>query len=154
MPQMVAHYVEVYPFRVLRDSVEYLLLLRSPHESLYPGMWQVVTGTCENGETAVQAAKREFAEETGLRPARWWVVPRLNAFYDIARDSVNLSPAFACQLDPEAEPVLSGEHSAWRWLQRKEAARLLVWPGQREGLTVVEEYIVAGQKASELLRLP
>ncbi len=153
MPQLVSRYVEVYPFRFHYDSIEFLLLLRAPNEHLYPGIWQVVTGKCEEGESARAAAQRELTEETRLQPVRFWVVPRVNVFYDPASDEINLSPLFACQCDTDASPVLSSEHSAWRWMRKKEALGLLVWPGQREGLTIVEEYIASGEKASDLLRL-
>ncbi len=65
-------------------------------------------------------------------------------------------PLFAAQVEPGAEPVLSGEHDLHEWLEFGEATRRLVWPGQREGLAVVRSSILSGAEAGRLLevRLP
>lgn len=43
-------------------DLQVLLLERADH----PGYWQSVTGSCEPGESLIQTAIREVAEETGL----------------------------------------------------------------------------------------
>lgn len=44
---------------------KFLAVLRSQKNSLYPGMWSLPGGKVENGETCLDAAQREFSEETG-----------------------------------------------------------------------------------------
>lgn len=150
MPKIASRIVEICVFRFRRDKPEYLLLKRSPEEDLYPGLWQLVTGTMHDGERAADTALRELKEETGLQPVLFWVVPFVNTFYDHEYDAVNLSPMFAAQVDAVSEPVLSNEHRAYAWVGHAEARERLVWPGQRQGLDVAHEYIVGGKQAGTL----
>ncbi|HEX7234410.1 MAG TPA: NUDIX domain-containing protein, partial [Nitrosospira sp.] len=48
-------------------DMQILLLERADH----PGYWQSVTGSRNPGETLVQTAVREVAEETGLDATRY-----------------------------------------------------------------------------------
>lgn len=154
MSAVSAAVIEVCVFRFVRDRAEYLLLRRSPDDALYPGMWQIVTGTREETEKAYEAALRELKEETGLRPEHFWIVPYTNAFYDPRSDAVSLIPFFAAQVRPGDAPELSGEHSTGEWLSYQDALQRLVWPGQRRGLEIVHQYILGGQEAAALIALP
>ncbi len=153
MPALVSKIVEVYPFRFSRDRVEHLLLRRASGDLLYPGIWQIVTGSIEKGETALAAAQREFREETGLDPLRFWTVPLVGTFYDHHSDEINLCALFACQVSDAVLPVLSAEHDRFCWAPFHEAESRLVWPGQREGLKIVEGFIAGGEETGRLLRL-
>ncbi|HXX64523.1 MAG TPA: NUDIX pyrophosphatase [Bacteroidota bacterium] len=154
MSGLSARVIEVCVFRFAHDRPEYLLLRRSTSESLYPGMWQIVTGTLEENEKAYEAALREVQEETGLRPEHFWIVPYTNSFYDRHSDAVILIPFFAAQVPPADDPVLSAEHSAWQWLPYDQALKHLVWPGQRRGVEIVHQYILGGQEAASLIAIP
>ncbi|RPH37243.1 NUDIX domain-containing protein [bacterium] len=142
MASVVSRIVEVCIFRFAGNSVEYLLLKRGKEDLLYPGIWQWVTGTILEGERSLDAALREFHEETGLAANRLWIVPHVTMFYESVHDSVHLSPLFAVQVEHGADPVLSPEHQEFRWVPYAEARRRLVWPGQREGLDMVHAFIV------------
>ena len=48
---------------LLHDGAGHVLLLERADRE---GFWQSVTGSLEDGETPVQAALREVAEETGI----------------------------------------------------------------------------------------
>jgi dATP pyrophosphohydrolase len=146
--------VEVCVFRFRDSQPEVLLLRRAAGEALYPGVWQNVTGSVHRGENSLTAARRELAEETGLTPLRFWIVPHISTFYDRARDAVISIPYFAAQVGSEERPVLSDEHDAFDWLSFSDAWERLVWPGQREGLKIVHEYIVGGEEASRLSEVP
>ncbi len=150
MPGIASQIVEVVVFRFAHDRPEYLLLRRAREENLYPGMWQIITGRVREGETAVRAARRELQEETHISPLRFWVLPHTGTFYDPGTDLIHLSPFFAAQTPEEADPALSAEHGAFRWLPLEEALPMLVWPGQREGLRMVHELILGGEEASQL----
>jgi 8-oxo-dGTP diphosphatase len=45
-----------------------LLGKRSPHRRIYPGVWDVIGGKVEAGETVEQALVRELREEIGVEP--------------------------------------------------------------------------------------
>lgn len=153
MSSVVSRTVELCVFKRGPGGPQYLILKRSEIESLYPGMWQFVTGSMHEGEHAVQAAQREFREETGLAAVRFWVVPFVNSFYVASNDTVHISPFFAVEVDPQDQPRLSHEHQEYAWCALEEAGKMLVWPGQRQGLQIVHDYIVGGQEASRLLSL-
>ena len=153
MTTVVCRIVEVCAFRINRDKPEFLLLKRSGEETLYPGMWQIITGSIHEGETALAAALREFKEETNLTPRHFWVVPYTGSFYDPANDVVNMAPFFAAQVLPDAHPLLSHEHTLFEWLPFEASRRRLVWPGQRDGLDVVMKCIIGGEDAARFTEI-
>lgn len=148
MTSVISRMIEVCVFRTLEEKTEYLVLKRADDEPVYPGMWQIVTGTTQGEETALKASLRELNEETGLVPVQYWVVPHTNAFYDHRRDAVHLVPLFAARVSPEATVRLSHEHSAFTWISYSDARARLVWPGQRAGLDLVHQVIAGGEEAS------
>lgn len=151
MPTVRSELIEVYVFRENNAVREYLLLQRSADDILYPGLWQVVTGTLQNGETAHEGAVREFREETGFETYKnVWCVPLVNSFYDIRNDVVQLVPLFAIEVQSNGEPVLSGEHQAFKWATYDDAQSILAWPTQRFGLQVVHRFIGTQERASEM----
>jgi 8-oxo-dGTP pyrophosphatase MutT (NUDIX family) len=153
MPKIVSSIIEVCIFKFEDSRVQYLLLQRTMREKVYPGTWQFVTGSIEEGERAHESALRELFEETGLKPSGFWVVPYISSFYEHRSDAVHLCPMFAAQVRVGAQPVLSSEHDAFEWCDFDGARRRLVWPGQREGLRIVQEYIVRGETAGEITKI-
>ncbi|MFN0157856.1 MAG: NUDIX hydrolase [Bacteroidota bacterium] len=150
MALIACRIIEVCVFRFVGNRPEYLLLKRASDEKIYPNLWQIVSGSIDDGEEAYKAALRELKEETNFIPSLFWVVPFVNLFYDHHYDAMNLSPFFAAQVSPDAEPVLSEEHQSYEWLPYDAAQSRLVWPGQRNGLDIVHKYIVGGEQAAGL----
>jgi dATP pyrophosphohydrolase len=150
MPLITCTIVDVCVFRFVGDHPEYLLLKRAAKEKIYPGIWQMVSGTIDESERATDTAMRELREETGLTPLRFWVVPHVNVFYDHDYDAVNLSPMFAAQVSAGVDPVLSTEHIEYAWLTHDDARSRLVWPVQRAGLDVVQRHVLTGEQSGIL----
>ncbi len=140
-------------FRFANNRPEYLLLRRSESEKIYPGLWQLVSGSIEGKEKAYEAALRELHEETGFTPHHFWVVPHVSTFYDPSHDSMNLTSVFAAQVSPEAEPRLSDEHESFQWMPKADGIKKLVWPGQRQALEIVDAYIVGGAEAGRFTEI-
>jgi dihydroneopterin triphosphate diphosphatase len=154
MTQVLSRVVEVVVFCRTGDSARVLIMRRAPEEPLNPGIWQIITGTLEGEETAVEGALREVVEETGLKPSRMWSVPFVNSFFDRKRNAVQLIPWFAVEVDPGAEVCLSEEHVEFQWTSFERAASLMAWPGQRQGIGIVQEEIAGGGPASSLTEIP
>ncbi len=145
--------VESVVFKKSEKGPLYLVLQRSSSEHLYPGMWQIVTGTVEPKEQPMAAALRELDEETSLTPVRFWVVPFVDAFFDRGTNSIQMCPLFAAEVDGVATPKLSSEHQKFEWVGLEAALELLVWPGHHKAVETVHHYVVAGRKAAALTEI-
>ena len=139
-----SYLVEAHIFRIQKDKPEFLLLKRAESE-IYPGLWQMVTGSINAGEKAYQTAIREIKEETGLSIKKFWIVPNVNSFYSPNRDSICMVPVFAALVDVNSLVVISEEHSEFKWVSSIEAEELLAWEGQRQSVRTIEEYFLNRQ---------
>lgn len=112
---------------VYTDDARVLLLRRiSPFE-----FWQSVTGSLHKGETPVDAAKRELAEETGLTDEGDLIDTSISRVFTIDPRwrhryapgvSENTEHEFRYRLAGTVDIVLAeDEHSAARWLPVDEA---------------------------------
>ena len=131
---------------VLRDGaggLEALVLRRSPG-GRNPGSWEAVHGTIEPGESPVDAARRELAEETGLVAQRLYNLSRVESFFWHATGEVILIPQFAAFVAPDAAPRLSAEHDAAEWLPVVEARARFAWPRERRAIDDVLSILGSG----------
>ena len=115
---------------------EFLLIRRAPGR-IFPGLWQCVTGGPEPAERIPQSALREVAEETGLGTADiegFYDLDMVSAFYDEGSDAIVSGAIFALRVRAAAEPRLSVEHDALRWVAADDALALVVWPSYGECL--------------------
>ncbi|MCI0706820.1 MAG: NUDIX domain-containing protein [Ignavibacteriae bacterium] len=153
MAHVSSRVVEVCVFKYVRQQPLYLVLKRSAEETLYPGVWQIVTGMLEESEHTVAAALRELREETGFRPQRLWVTPYVDTFYSAASDHVNLTPVCAAQVKEDDEPKLSDEHQEYAWLTYDGAIERLVWRGQKNAVTHTHTNIVGDMEDGRLAEI-
>jgi dATP pyrophosphohydrolase len=147
--------IELHIFRYSKknpDDIEFLLLKRAPGE-IYPGVWQMVSGRIEEGETAAQAALRELKEETGLKPEQFWVAPVVNSFYSPQRDAISLIPVFAVRVSGKSKVIISEEHTEAKWVKKQKAKSMLAWDGQRNAVDVIHEYVTREKKVLKFVAL-
>jgi len=126
-----------------KDEVTEFLLLKRAESEIYPGLWQMVSGRINPDEPAYMAAIRELREETGLSPDKMWVVPTINSFYYPKDDSVTMIPVFLFEVPYESTVTLSDEHTEYMWAEAGAASERLAWPGQRNAVSIIAEYISA-----------
>lgn len=110
-------------------AFEILLLERAGH----PGYWQSVTGSIEAGESLIQTAVREVAEETGIRCRPGDIVDwRLSNRFEIYRQwraryaagvTHNTEHVFSLRVPWDiAIAIAPDEHLRHCWLPWREAA--------------------------------
>lgn len=135
-PTIRTDIVDVYVFRISGGGcagVEFLQARRA--KGKMTGTWQPVMGHVKAGETAVQTALRELAQETQYQPNAgligMWQLESVNTFFLASEDCVVMAPCFAAQVNARIEPQLNDEHDAFRWVKRDHVDRVFVWPGQR-----------------------
>jgi dATP pyrophosphohydrolase len=143
MTEVVVRLIDLHVMRRVNEEPQFLIMQRSSGE-IYEGVWQGVTGKIHSGEQAWQTALRELQEETGLNPLQMWTVDHVNLFYESATDALNCIPVFGVEV-ASGEPVLSKEHQTYRWCNVKEAADLLLWEQQRQGLLAFHDMLTNSQ---------
>lgn len=144
--------IEAHIFRKVKSGIEFLLMKRAPSE-IYAGVWQMVTGSNEDGEKAFETAIREIKEETNLQPIGFWIVPNVNSFYSVTDDSVNMVPVFVAEVESNCDVILSSEHTKYLWCGKEEAKELLAWSGQRKSVDIIVEYFSNCKSLLKLVKI-
>jgi 8-oxo-dGTP pyrophosphatase MutT (NUDIX family) len=134
------------------ESHEFLQLHRAPQD--YMGnTWQIVRGTVEPGETAVQGALRELREEAGLAPNEFYRLGSVESFYIPNDDTLWHSVSFLALVTREANVVLNEEHDDARWIPRSEILDETMWPSERWLLRDLCQDILDNGSAKPHLRI-
>ncbi|WP_018984538.1 dihydroneopterin triphosphate diphosphatase [Salinimonas chungwhensis] len=114
---------------VLYDLRHHVLVMQRNDDAEF---WQSVTGTIEYGESALQTAYREVAEETGYQLSRERqeiVDQRTTNTFEIRPcwryryppgTRFNTEHVFTAQVD-STRPLRLTEHSAYAWLSKEQA---------------------------------
>lgn len=105
---------------LVRDGT-LLLGRRALHKRICPGLWDIVGGHVEAGESAEQALARELGEEIGVVPVEMARIAQLSLV-----DGTEAYELHVFRVDAwTGEPVLADdEHSELRWFTVEEAAAL------------------------------
>lgn len=155
MPKIISNMIEAHICKISFMNparIQYLLLKRSDKE-IYPNLWQMVTGHIKNNEKAYQTALREIKEETNLTPTKMWVVPQVNSFYSDKEDSICLIPVFLALVNENSNVIISKEHTEFKWVEKDEAIELLAWPGQKESVSIIENYLTKQKSYLEFVKI-
>lgn len=140
--------INAHIVRQTSDGPRYLMIRRCCN--FLPGTWQMVTGTIEEGETAVQAAWREIQEETGLVPKTLYIADIVDTFYLASNNRVGTAPVFVAFVEEETIRLSPEEHDAFEWLAYEEAKSRLFW-SQKQCLDHVHHEFVLKKPPDSLL---
>jgi dATP pyrophosphohydrolase len=136
-------------FRVREGRPEILLMRRAPGRIL-PGLWQCVSGSLELGERIALGALRELREETGFDKEaieEFYDLDLVNQFHEPSVDAIVSAAVFAVRLEASAEPILSHEHDAARWLTIEVAHRDVIWPAYRTAIERIRDDVLDPERA-------
>ena len=139
MSDILVRVIDAYIFHQKSDGIKFLIMKRAKTK-MYEHLWQGVAGKIEVGETAPEAAIRELKEETGFEPFRMFVADHVSKFYETHGDRINLVPVFGIEVDRE-DVKISEEHCDFKWVDFETARDTLVWKGQKEGITAVNNML-------------
>ncbi|MFY8161430.1 MAG: NUDIX domain-containing protein [Candidatus Kapaibacteriota bacterium] len=138
--QLHVVFLDDFNYKNKYENLEHLILQRNSKIKLYPNIWQVITGTIEENETAIQTAIRELSEETGLVPYRMWAIPYLAKFYERISDTVQFSPTFLVIVNTK-DVIISDEHIAYNWVSKINGENTLSLPSHKEGISICQTYL-------------
>jgi dihydroneopterin triphosphate diphosphatase len=153
MPQIVTNYIELHICHKTNEGYKFLLLKRSENAKIYPGIWQMITGTIESHEHTKDTLIRELEEETGLKPEKIFSIPRINTFYLAIADKICMSPVFLC-FARDINVTISDEHTEYKWASFEEACKLIHWPNQVESLEIIKKYLDDKELFNKLVEIP
>jgi dihydroneopterin triphosphate diphosphatase len=144
MPTFISNTVQVHiaAYQQKENKLKFLLLKRRDDDNIYPLMWQMVTGTIDKGETALNTALRELEEETKLIPKKIWTIPYITFFFNAKEDKIHASPVFGVLVEYYPKVEISSEHQEYEWLSYKKCYNRLELPTHKEGLKIFKEYIL------------
>ena len=132
------------------EHPEILLLRRSPGRIL-PGLWQCVSGSLESDERVAIGALREVAEETGFvgdAIEALYDLDLVNQFHEPSVDGIVTAAVFAARVHPHADPQLSPEHDASRWVSIDDAHDEVIWPGYRTAIERIRDDLADHERAA------
>jgi 8-oxo-dGTP diphosphatase len=104
---------------------KYLVLQRSAAKDVAAGQWECVTGRLEQGESFLQAVRREAFEELGLEVHLECILGTTH-FYrgDTLPEHEMVGVHYGCSIHDATSMQLSDEHCAYQWVTVEQAQAL------------------------------
>ena len=143
--------VHVFLTRSIGSERQYLIFQRSPRIDLgLPAFFQGISGALEDEESFEDAAIREVFEETELRinspvysgfSHRYPITDEWRKHYGAEPKEVE-ERVFTVDISGSADPVISAEHTSWRWLQLTDALALQTYSGNAEWILHVDKLLL------------
>jgi ADP-ribose pyrophosphatase len=105
------------------DAKNRVLLVRQYRLPADQYLWELPAGKIDEGENALQAAKRELIEETGLRAKKW---KKLALFYPSpGYVGETMTIYLATELTEGAAEPMEDERIETKWFSKKELRELI-----------------------------
>ncbi|KXV07468.1 hypothetical protein AD931_10790 [Gluconobacter oxydans] len=147
-PRRAPCQVLVLPFRKTGSDTEYALFRRSDS-----GDWQAITGGSDDGETLLQATKREMKEESGLSADTLPFPLQASATIPVSHFAAHATwspllyaiPEHCFAADATGQTLsLSPEHTTCEWFSYENARQHLIWDSNRTTLWETTERLRDG----------
>ncbi|MDX2231203.1 MAG: NUDIX domain-containing protein [Leptolyngbyaceae cyanobacterium bins.349] len=132
----------IIPISQLRDAYQFLLIQH------HAGHWGFPKGHADPGENALQAACREFVEETGID--QYTVLPEISFAeqYGFTRDGQRFDKTvvyYPAIVETQAVACQVEEIRDYAWLEYEAAIARLTFEGAKRVLTEVWTYLQANR---------
>ncbi len=117
------------------DAKKRVMLVRQYRLPAEGYLWELPAGKIDPGENALQAAKRELKEETGLRARKWKKLVSYFASPGFVAEKMNLF--LATELESGEATPMDDERIEQRWFTRAELERLIGAGKIEDGKTLI-----------------
>ncbi len=129
----------------MKEGKPYLLVLRREKD------YDIPKGHIEKGETAIEAAKREVKEETGLEPRflpYFWLTTKY--FFFEGKEKVFKTVKFFIAESNTDKVTISFEHIGYSWLTYEEVMNTIGYKDLKQILPEVYDYILRNEAMKKL----
>jgi dATP pyrophosphohydrolase len=141
--------VLVFPYRRQEDGEFAYAVFRRRDD----GVWQAVAGGGEDGESSLEAARREAWEETGIAPSLPYLelastasIPVIHFAELRDREDLFVIPEYCFAVEiADSELQLSSEHVEYAWLPYSEARAVLRWDSNKTALWELDRRLRSSQ---------
>ena len=123
------------PYRFIKGKLCFCVFHRADSD-----IWQFIAGGGEDNEKPIETALREIKEETGITAEKLTelksvafvpaeiVAETMRTHWD---KNIFVIPEYSFAFECIADPVLSREHSEYKWLTYNDARKLLKWDSNK-----------------------
>jgi len=126
------------------DDKKRILMVRQYRLPAGKHLWELPAGKVDEGETPLQAAKRELTEETGYKAKTWRKLASFFASPGFVQEKMTVF--LATELTAGEATPMEDERIETRWFPRKEL-RAMIRSGQIEdGKTIIGYYRATDKK--------
>ncbi len=132
-----------------------ILLIRQYRAPAGRHLWELPAGKVDDGENALQAAKRELAEETGYRARRWQKLVRFLPSPGFLQETMTIY--LATELTAGNPTPMESERIEMKWFTRREVGTMIDSGKIDDGKTIIgffmsQKYMKGGRKAASAQR--
>lgn len=100
---------------ILNEDKKFVIIKRAPHDS-FPNLWELPGGAVDLGENPKKAIVREVFEETQLNIKVLYPISLLNG-QSVKDPTIQvIRIVYFCRQITKGPPVLSPDHSEYRWI--------------------------------------
>lgn len=122
--------IEIIVYKIIDDEILFLLLKRNKQKG---GFWQPVSGGVHEGESLLQALKRELKEETGISKYLNLISDIYYFEFKVDNAKVLREYVFGVEISPKTKIKISKEHTAMKWLNLKNSLKILKHKDNKTG---------------------